>query len=76
MALPASTRKSGQKTAMWELGKQLGTDDARAVGQRLFLPEPGGAVRAHEPASLVGVITVSPYWYIRGVTPRCRIRRW
>jgi hypothetical protein len=30
----------------------------------------------HEPASLVVVITVSPYWYIRGVTPRCRIRRW
>src|SRR5260370_38564883 len=46
-------RKSGQKTAIWELAKQLSTDDARAVGLRLFLPEPGGAVRAHGPASLV-----------------------
>jgi hypothetical protein len=26
--------------------------------------------------SLVGLITVSLYWYIRGVTPRRRIRRW
>src|SRR5262245_26714982 len=30
----------------------------------------------HEPFSLVGVIAVSPRRYIRGVTPRRRIRRW
>ena len=30
----------------------------------------------NEPSSLVVAVTVSPYWYIRGVTPHCRIRRW
>jgi hypothetical protein len=29
----------------------------------------------HEPSSFVCVITFSPYWYIRGVTPHRRIRR-
>jgi hypothetical protein len=40
-----------------------------------FLGERGAAVGAHESASFVFGITVSPYWYIRGMTPRCRIRR-
>ena len=30
----------------------------------------------NEPSSLALAVTVSPYWYIRGVTPHCRIRRW
>jgi hypothetical protein len=39
---------------MWESEKQLSTHDARAVQGRVFLQEPGVAVGALEPASLVG----------------------
>lgn len=45
-------------------------------GSTVFFRESGSAVGAHEPSSLDGRITVSPSWYIRGLTPHCRIRRW
>ena len=42
----------------------------------VFFREAGVAVEVHEPSSLVVLIAVSPYWYIRGATPNRRIRRW
>jgi hypothetical protein len=44
--------------------------------EAVFCPRHGFYRSRHEPSSLVVVITVSPCWYIRGVTPRRRIRRW
>ena len=43
-------------------------------GMYLF---PGGGLDAGHLSRRVRCVGhVSPYWYIRGVTPRCRIRRW
>src|SRR5437867_1400329 len=34
----------------------------------------GVRTTSHEPTSLAVAVTLSPYWYMRGVTPHCRIR--
>ena len=61
---------------MTELGMSLTTDDERGRPETVFLE-----TRLGEPKGARGIlsrimIAFSRYWYIRGVTPRCRIRRW
>ena len=72
--LPASLRK--RVPCPNEMNRNLRTVYAtvpngfiKRVAESLY------SVFTNQPLSLVA-ITVSPYWYIRGVTPRCRIRRW
>src|SRR5262245_17481668 len=68
--------KGAEKTAMFESGRpgrDIPSTGRRARGfcQAVRGPRAGAA----GPFSLVGVVIVSPYWCIRGVTPHGRIRR-
>jgi hypothetical protein len=60
------------------MGMAKTTKDVPSTVRRetAFLKSAGIALRIHEPSSFVCVITGSPYWYIRGMTPHCLIRRW
>ena len=57
-----------EKTAISELGQTAQNVASTARANTAFFAASGIAGRAHAPASLVGRITGSPYWYIRGVT--------
>jgi hypothetical protein len=46
------------------------------VERRFFKGNVQGKPKKCAERVLSGWIAVSPNWYIRGVTPRCRIRRW
>ena len=61
---------------MWELGKSRSAYRERGRHLTAFF-EPR-QVRLTEARGILSRCerTVSPYWYIRGRTPRCRIRRW
>jgi hypothetical protein len=68
--------KKEEKTAMWELGNlRSAYREQGRLAAAFFEPRQGRLSEARGILSR-GERTVSPYWYIRGRTPRCRIRRW
>src|SRR5258708_29159744 len=65
-----------EKTAMWELGKSRSTYGGRGrLATAFFEPRQGRLTEARGILSR-WMLNVSPYWYIRGGTQRCRISRW